>query len=161
MKKIILIGFILGCLSGCASIVSKTEYDVAITSNPGQANFTIVNKKGEQVFSGVTPATATLKSSAGYFQGQSYTVKFTKEGYADQTFTLKSTVDGWYIGNIVFGGLLGLLVIDPATGAMYNLPKNISVTLDESVSQNQIHDITIASIENLTSAQRAQLVKIN
>jgi hypothetical protein len=33
-------------------------------------------------------------------------------------------VDGWYFGNLLFGGLIGLLIVDPATGAMYKLEPN-------------------------------------
>lgn len=31
-------------------------------------------------------------------------------------------MDGWYVGNIIFGGLIGLLLVDPITGAMWKLP---------------------------------------
>jgi hypothetical protein len=30
-------------------------------------------------------------------------------------------MDGWYIGNILFGGLIGILIVDPLTGAMWKL----------------------------------------
>lgn len=160
MKKAILLGVLLGGLSGCSSIVSKSEYSVAIASNPGDAQFTVVNKAGEEVHRGVTPATVTLKSSSGYFKREQYEVTFLKEGYADRTFTLTSTVDGWYYGNILLGGLIGMLIVDPATGAMYNLPKRLEVSLDEQVSQVQSKDITIASIESLTESEKARLVDV-
>lgn len=38
-------------------------------------------------------------------------------------------MDGWYWGNILFGGLIGMLAVDPATGAMYKLPKATSAGL--------------------------------
>lgn len=74
---------------------------------------------------------------------------------------MRSTLDGWYFGNIVFGGLLGILVIDPYTGAMYRLPERVDVALDESVTMNQEESITIASIETLSPEETRQLVKIN
>jgi len=160
MKKAILIGTLIAGLSGCSSIVSQSEYAVVIASNPDAANFTVVNKTGQQVHSGVTPATVTLKSSSGYFKGEAYTVTFKKEGYSEKTFTMTSTVDGWYFGNILFGGLIGMLIVDPATGAMYNLPKRVDVSLDQSVSMRQKDQITIASIETLSREERDQLVKI-
>jgi len=160
MKKVILIGTLIAGLSGCSSIVSQSEYAVAISSNPDAANFTVVNKAGQQVHSGVTPATVTLKSSSGYFKGEAYTVTFKKEGYPEKTFTMTSSVDGWYFGNILFGGLIGMLIVDPATGAMYNLPKHVDVSLEQSVSVRQEDQITIASIETLSREERNQLVKI-
>lgn len=160
MKKVILIGALIGGLSGCSSIVSQSEYAVAIASTPDAANFTVVNKAGQQVHSGVTPATVTLKSSSGYFKGEAYTVTFKKEGFPEKTFTMTSAVDGWYFGNILFGGLIGMLIVDPATGAMYNLPKRVDVSLDQSVSIHQEDQITIASIETLSREERDQLIKI-
>lgn len=160
MKKAIFIGSIIAALSGCSSIVSQSEYAVAIASTPDTASFTVVNRAGQQVHSGVTPATVTLKSSSGYFKGEAYTVTFKKDGYSDKTFTMTSSVDGWYFGNILFGGLIGMLIVDPATGAMYNLPKRVDVSLDQSVSVRQEDQITIASIETLSSEERDRLVKI-
>lgn len=70
-------------------------------------------------FNGCTPASVMLKASEGYFKKASYQVKFTKEGYEEKVIPLTCKVDGWYFGNIVFGGLIGFLIVDPATGAMY------------------------------------------
>lgn len=161
MKKLVLIGGALVALSGCSSIVSKSEYAVAITSKPETASFVVVNKAGQQVHSGVTPSTITLSSSSGYFKGETYTVTFKKDGYPDKTFTMKSSVDGWYFGNIVFGGLIGMLIVDPATGAMYNLPKRVDVSLDQAVSQSKQDEVTIASIDTLSEADKSRLVEIN
>ena len=70
---------------------------------------------------GATPTTLTLKAGAGFFNGETYTVS-AQDGSASAT--LESGVDGWYVlGNLVFGGLLGYLIIDPATGAMFTLPE--------------------------------------
>ena len=161
MKTSVLIVAIVLGLSGCSSIISKSEYSVAINSQPQKATFTIENKAGQKVHSGVTPASVTLKSSSGYFSGETYTITFQKKGYSDKTFTMTSTLDGWYIGNIVFGGLIGWLVIDPATGAMYNLPKRVDVSLDQAVTGTSNDQITIASIDNLSAADRERLVLIN
>jgi uncharacterized protein YceK len=119
-------------LSGCASIVSHSSYPVAIKSAPDNADFTIINRKGETVHSGTTPATVTLKSGAGYFSGETYTVKYSKPGYDDTTAVIDSSLNGWYWGNFIFGGVLGMFVIDPATGAMWSLPDNLQVNLSES-----------------------------
>ncbi|MDB4525936.1 hypothetical protein N9065_03445 [Akkermansiaceae bacterium] len=41
------------------------------------------------------------------------------------TQSLDASMDPWYAGNIIFGGILGVLVVDPATGAMWQLPKEV------------------------------------
>jgi len=100
--------------------------------------------------------------TAGYFKGESYTITFRKDGYTDKIFALRSSVDGWYFGNILFGGIIGMLIVDPATGAMYNLPGQVEVSLDQSgvtgLGQNKI---TIATTETLSESDKARLVRIN
>ena len=163
MKKFInFLGLVslVSVLSGCSSIVSKSDYAVAISSSPESANFTVTDKQGREIHSGLTPETITLSSSSGYFSAASYTIKFTKEGYPDKVFTLRSDLDGWYIGNIVFGGLIGMLVVDPATGAMYRLPERIDVSLGRSISSYIPEKLTIAAIDDLSEDQRSRLVLI-
>lgn len=36
-----------------------------------------------------------------------------------QEHVLTPGINGWYLGNLLFGGLLGWVIIDPITGAMY------------------------------------------
>jgi hypothetical protein len=49
---------------------------------------------------------------------------------------LFSTVDGWYVaGNLFLGGLIGWLVIDPASGAMWKIdPEYVNVSLENSIA---------------------------
>lgn len=119
----------LSMLSGCASIFSEDTYPVSITSAPSNANIEIKNEDGTTVYTGNTPATVKLKAGAGYFDGERYLVTFRKDGYEPSTYTLNSGIDGWYWGNLLIGGVLGMLIIDPATGAMYTLPQTASASL--------------------------------
>jgi len=161
-KNIVAMTLALGLASGCSSIISKSDYAVAVNSSPDGANFSITNKAGLKVQSGVTPSIVTLKSSSGYFKGEAYTIELKKDGYSSKTFTLSSTVDGWYFGNILFGGLIGMLIVDPATGAMYNLPARADVSLDPQTSSlNNQQSFKIATIENLSAEERSRLEKVN
>ena len=57
--------------------------------------------------------------------------------------TRDAYLNGWYIGNVVFGGLIGLLIVDPETGAMWRLDENpIGVEyLDTNIGlTNEKHD---------------------
>jgi len=74
---------------------------------------------------GTTPATVTLNSSSGYFKGATYHIMFSREGNKDTYSIIDSTINGWYWGNILFGGIIGFLIIDPVTGAMWKLPEYI------------------------------------
>lgn len=160
-KDIFILALTISVLSACSSMVSKSDYPVAINSSPDGASFVITNRAGQRVHSGNTPSTITLNSSAGYFKGESYLLTLNKDGYAAKEYTINSTVDGWYFGNIIFGGLIGMLIVDPATGAMYNLPERVDVSLDAEQSAAINSDtLTIASIDTLTSQQKAKLVQI-
>jgi hypothetical protein len=160
VKKVTLLGSLL-MFSGCASIVSDSSYPVAIQSTPDFANFTITNKSGVTVHTGVTPTIVTLKAGAGYFKSESYSIKVSKEGYADKTFVLSSTMDGWYWGNILIGGLIGMLIVDPITGAMYKLPADVAINLDTATTASNNQIMTIASYDSLNEEQKAKLIKVN
>ena len=42
-----------------------------------------------------------------------------KDGYEPVTLPIKANANGWYIGgNLVFGGLIGWLAVDPFNGGM-------------------------------------------
>lgn len=164
MKNIIFTGMAaLLTLSGCASIVSKSDWPISVNSNPSDMSFTITDKSGKVITKGKTPQTVTLASGESYFSREQYTIAYMKDGkQVEQSLT--PSINGWYWGNILFGGLIGLLIVDPLTGAMYKLPKNIELGVTEvksssnTVTKPELH---IVDINQLTLAQRAQLVPLN
>jgi hypothetical protein len=125
MPQKICIALIIGCsfiFTGCASIVGKSHYPVSFNTEPSGASVQVTDENGVQVFNGTTPATTVLKSGEAYFDRKSYTAKFSKAGYDSQISQINSSISGWYIGgNILFGGLVGWLIVDPITGAMYEI----------------------------------------
>jgi hypothetical protein len=121
IKHVFTPAIIIFFLSSCASLLSPAKYKVKINSVPREAIVTIYNRKGIEVFSDTTPCEVKLKSSAGFFRRGIYTLEFTREGYKRSTEVITAQVNEWYYGNILFGGWLGLLVVDPLTGAMYRL----------------------------------------
>ncbi|WP_439894543.1 hypothetical protein ACTACV_14060 [Pseudomonas syringae] len=143
--KISIIAIAAFAVTGCASIVSDSKYPVAVTSSPSGAAYEIFNESGVSVRSGVTPDEVTLRAGAGYFDGEKYTVTYRKDGYTSSTQTLESGIDGWYWGNIVIGGLIGMLIVDPATGAMYTLPEKINSTL------------TVAPVSAISAVERSSV----
>lgn len=154
MKKIAVIcGIAALSLSGCASIMSGRTQTMTFESTPELSNITILNKAGKKVHVGQAPVTVSLKRSSGFFVPEKYTVIFEKEGYETKTVNVSAHVNGWYVGNIVFGGLLGLLIIDPATGAMYSLStKDTNVVLNDLKKENlqaNTQSLTIVSTTEL------------
>jgi hypothetical protein len=82
-----------------------------------------------------------------------------KEGFADKELTVTGTVSGWYIGDILFGGAIGMLAVDPVTGAMYTLPDAVTGALEPSTAKTSsrppesVDTLTIVSTESLTPEQ--------
>lgn len=123
-------------VSGCASIVSKSSYPVAVSSEPSGATVMIKNKQGVEIHKGTTPFTVTLPSGQGYFGPGDYILDYQMEGYQPKHTVMQAGLNGWYIGNIIFGGAIGFLIVDPLTGAMWKLPPQHKAILsvNDSVS---------------------------
>lgn len=141
-------------MTGCATIVGDKEQSITINSSPSNADVLITDERSVQVHAGNTPTTVQLRKSDGsYFGGKTYTVEIAKEGYKSRTMMINSSPNGWYIGgNLIFGGLIGWLIVDPLTGAMYNLtPDTLNASLGESVATTSDGDseITLVLIEDV------------
>lgn len=121
--------------TGCASIFSGTTQEVAIETTPG-AHYSITNSYGRAVASGVSGGTAQLTRGVGYFSPHSYKLRISKEGYRVQTIDITPGVNPWYFANILIGGVLGMVIIDPLTGAMFNLnPSHINAPLEPATGE--------------------------
>jgi len=136
-------------LSSCASIVSKTNWPVSIDSKPEGVHVSITNKRGVEIFTGKTPLVTKLKSGSGFFTKESYTVVMTYNGIEKRTINLECSINGWYFGNLFIGGLIGMLIVDPATGAMYKLDRKevYEVFKETSTSQLKVLDINNIPLE--------------
>jgi hypothetical protein len=115
-----LAGVCLVCLgaSGCASIISGRHAEVAINSYPPDAEVQVRDDQGRTVAVGRTPAVVSLKRGNGFLKKAKYTATIEKPGYSTAHVPINSTLNPWIAGNVIFGGIPGL-VIDPYTGAMW------------------------------------------
>lgn len=104
----LLISGLMFIQSGCATVVSGKTQDVTIRSNPTGAMILI-----DGVMDGQTPMIANLsrkqRHSIDVSHGGQKVTRATTRGF-----------NWWYLGNIILGGLIGLIV-DPCTGAIYNV----------------------------------------
>jgi len=118
--------------AGCASIVHSGNRPVMIDSDPEGASVTIANKDGQIVETGTTPWKVRLDPHGDYFQGAEFKAKFALDGYAPAEARIYPDISPFYVGNLVFGGLVGFLIVDPVTGSMWNLrPLHINQTLQK------------------------------
>jgi hypothetical protein len=109
MKKMASALLLTFVLIGCGTIMQGTTQEVGISSNPSSAKVSI---NGRDL--GSTPIVADLKRK------DTHTIKVELEGYQPYEITLTRKTSGWVWGNLVLGGLVGL-VIDAVKGGMYNL----------------------------------------
>jgi hypothetical protein len=124
MTKRLLAGLAAMVLCSCATIVrGGGPQPFTVRSNPAGADVTISDAMTGSVFAtGRTPFAAILPVSKGFFQGAKYRVTLAMPGYETAQAFIDTRVSGWYVGgNLLFGGLIGWLIVDPATGAMWTL----------------------------------------
>lgn len=116
-------------LTGCASIVSGTSQVVSVETRIGTeplkgATCALENSKG--VFYVTTPGSVTVHRAYG-----DLTVKCEKDNTPPGVAIVKSNTKGMAFGNILFGGVIGAGV-DVTTGAAYDYPTLISVSMGQS-----------------------------
>lgn len=149
-------------MSSCATIVSKSSYPISIQSAPSDAKIVIKDRNDNEFFSGQTPANLLLKSGDGFFKKARYSVTFSKDGFQTKTVPIEFSLDGWYFGNILIGGVIGMLIIDPATGAMYKLNTDyISETLVPSTASVDHPELNIYTVNEIPENWKGRLVLID
>ena len=149
-------------LTGCASIVSKSSWPITINSSPSEAKISIKDKKGIEIYTGTTPTTLKLKSGSGFFSKARYQVTFEKVGFDKKVVPVEFKLNGWYFGNIIFGGPLGLLIIDPATGAMFKLETEfLNETLTKSVATADTKELKLLDINKIPTEWKNHLILVS
>jgi hypothetical protein len=107
--------------SQCATIMSGSKQDIPITSSPSGASISV---DGEMM--GITPVTIKLKRNM-----KNVALKIELDGYKPYQTNLSRGMNGWIFGNIILGGIPGL-IIDAATGSMYKLtPESVTASLEK------------------------------
>jgi hypothetical protein len=163
MKRIVLAAALAMAVSGCATLFQGSTQAISISSAPEGATVTITNRAGERVHVGETPVKLELKRGAGYFKSEVYTLSFAKPGFAPEQLTIRGSTNGWYFGNLLIGGLIGMVAVDPATGAMYSLPKTVSATLQPAAAlgSDEPPQLQIISTASLSAEQMREAVRLN
>jgi hypothetical protein len=148
--------------SSCATIVQR-PVSTRVDSTPSQLSFRVVNATDTTVREGVTPATISLPAKQGYFRGQTYTLNVYQNGRLIGSTDMSPSVSPWYFGNIVLGGLVGMLAVDPATGAMWRMPRTAHVTAGSPVLSSvepATESLQIVALADVPGQQRKHLVRL-
>lgn len=129
IAKVVSLVFAPALVAACATIMHGTSQQVGINSQPTGATVSVDNHPV-----GSTPVAAKLSRK------QSHRISITMPGY--QTFEIATTrkTSGWVWGNIVFGGLIGLIV-DASTGGLYDVrPEHVNAQLSSGGAIGEMRD---------------------
>lgn len=116
--------------SGCASITTGTTQPLTVTTKQAGNNIAgaaceLTNGKGTYYVT--TPGTVTVTRS---FSDMVVVCK--KDPLPDANMVVKSSVKAMAFGNILLGGLVGV-VVDTSTGAAYDYPQSFELEMGKSV----------------------------
>ncbi len=105
--------------TGCATVVHLgSNEELSVSSEPSGA--TVVIDGTER---GVTPLATKVERK------KDHAVVLTKEGFEEAQSRVESHISWWVAGNIIVGGLVGILV-DVMSGGGYTIdPDKVAVTL--------------------------------
>jgi hypothetical protein len=155
--------FLIAMFSSCATIVSRSTYPVTFGSDPGGTTITVTNREHVDIFKGVTPCAVKLKAGSKFFSKEQYTVKFSRPGYEDKIVPINFKINAWYFGNLLIGGVIGMLIVDPATGAMWRIEQNdFYAKYDPADRRAEIDHPTlnIVSVNDVPDSLKLHMVKL-
>lgn len=111
---------------------------VRLNVTPDTAQVSVKDQFGTEVYRQTGPGTAPLKKGRGYFKRFNYSLVASAPGYPTKIAPLDGGVSLWYaLGNLVFGGLIGWLIVDPITGAMWTLEDSPPMLILDAAAKPQ------------------------
>jgi len=135
-SRIILAIFLSAFIASCATILSGTTQQVTFQSSPDGA---LVRVSGKPL--GKTPLTIQLDKNTG----QTLTIE--KDGYKTFSTSMDTSVDPWFFGNILIGGLLGSTT-DGVSGAINSYsPGQYIITLEPLTADNYTSNMHLTNRE--------------
>ena len=122
--------------------MSGSKQNIKFTSNPSSASIFI-----DEVEVGKTPFEIKLARKS------EHEIMIKLEGYQTYQTTLTKKLNGWIFGNILVGGIIGV-IIDPITGAMYNLtPVQINAEMNNGTAfKNNSNTVYVAVSLNIDAS---------
>lgn len=116
-------------VAACATIMHGSSQQVGINSQPTGATVVVDSQT-----LGTTPVAAKLARK------RAHRITVTLAGYQPFGIVTTRKTSGWVWGNIVFGGLIGLIV-DASTGGLYDVrPEQINAQLASGGASGAMHD---------------------
>lgn len=116
----IALGLLIGCSSGCGTVMNGVSQSVGMSSRPTGAEVYL-----DMMLIGKTPMVADLS------RRDNHIVRLELMGYEPYEIAFSRKASQWVWGNLVFGGVIGLAV-DAITGGLYVLtPEQVMAEFKE------------------------------
>ncbi len=153
MKKLVICLLLISAVSltGCASIFNANPSLLSIMTNPEDAKVTITGMQNMEKITKRTPCSVYLN------KGSDYTVRIELAGYQSEEIPIRRNVTGWFWGNILLGGIIGM-AIDYGTGNMWAHTPT-AVNFDLSKVSSLPDTIMIEYPVTLLMADGSQVIK--
>jgi hypothetical protein len=109
--------------SGCATLTKGSSQTVTVNTDPTGATCTLTRDGKPLAVINPTPGSMPIEKGTG-----AITIDCKRTGYQDSAGTMTSQFQAMTFGNILFGGLIGV-VVDAASGAMHEYPAMVTFTM--------------------------------
>jgi hypothetical protein len=118
----LLAGLLVLC-GGCATLTKGSSQSVTVHTDPAGATCTLTRESSTVAVVNPTPGTVTVSKSH-----TDLGVRCARDGYLDAVGTIGSKFQAMTFGNILFGGLIGV-VVDAASGATAEYDPSVTIVL--------------------------------
>ena len=143
-------------LGACATIIEGSDQTVTVITEPPGAVCTFTRGNATVGVANPTPASVHLEKSK-----DNISILCQKDGYFDGAAAFASELEAMTLGNIIFGGIIGVGV-DAVSGAMHEYPESITIILaptafSSATNRDAFFDRQRARIEREAEAVAAEL----
>lgn len=140
-------GLFVLSLAGCGTLMHGSSQLINVASTPSGASISVNGITNAQ-----TPAILSLSRKSGH------AIAISLDGYQPFQMQMQRGTSGWVWGNIIFGGLIGL-VVDASTGGMYKLtPEQIGAQLASTGAEVVLSEDSIYLFVTLSADADWELV---
>lgn len=115
---------LVGLAPICRPITNILGSNQAVNSTciPMHSKISVLDTEGCLYYQGTTPTTIPTKKTDFPFSTEQYRIVFNAQDRKRGIWLSSSPDSGWYLrGNIIGAGFIGMLIIDPLSGAMWTL----------------------------------------
>ena len=125
--KFVWLGLSVLALSGCATLIEGSSQSIAVTTPPTDGAKCVLTST-EGTYFVTTPGNVQVHKTKNDIQAEC-----DHDGFAHASQTIAPHFNGATLGNVIAGGGIGI-VVDAASGADFNYPDSVAITMNPLVA---------------------------